>query len=158
MVALDDYTTVRLQMWDIAGQERYGTMTHVYYKEAVGAFIVFDITRRPTFDSVLKWRSDIAEKVTLPDGQSIPVVLLANKCDLKKESRIPDVEIKQFVHDQRIDAFFYTSPKEDTGLDDAIGALVTKIMESEQISPFADSTKFKVNNRAEDDVACCLFA
>ena len=95
MVALDDYTTVRLQIWDIAGQERYGSMTHVYYKEAVGAFIVFDLTRRPTFESVARWRQDIAEKVTLPEGQAIPVVLLANKSDRKGESEISKPVISQ---------------------------------------------------------------
>ena len=58
-------------------------MTRVYYKEAVGAFLVFDITRMSTFDAVQKWKADIDEKVTLPDGSKIPVVLLANKVRLK---------------------------------------------------------------------------
>ena len=54
-------------------------MTRVYYKEAVGAFVVFDITRMSTFDAVQKWKADIDEKVVFPGGQNIPVVLLANK-------------------------------------------------------------------------------
>ena len=45
----------------------------------MGALLVFDITRMSTFDAVQKWKSDIDEKVTFPGGQSIPVVLLANK-------------------------------------------------------------------------------
>lgn len=61
------------------GQERYGNMTRVYYKEAVGAFIVFDVTRKNTFDSVMNWKSDLDYKVQLPDGSPIPCVLLANK-------------------------------------------------------------------------------
>lgn len=72
-------TVVRLQLWDIAGQERFGNMTRVYYKEAVGALVVFDVTRISTFDGVSKWKADIDEKVRLPDGSKIPVVLLANK-------------------------------------------------------------------------------
>lgn len=70
---------VRLQLWDIAGQERFGNMTRVYYKEAVGALVVFDVTRVSTFDGVSKWKQDLDEKVRLPDGSAIPVVLLANK-------------------------------------------------------------------------------
>ena len=91
---------VRLQLWDIAGQERFGNMTRVYYREAVGAFVVFDVTRVATFEAVQKWKNDIDSKVrtcvhsfflgltawlqvTLPpDDRPIPVVLLANKCDL----------------------------------------------------------------------------
>eukprot|EP01125_Pyxidicula_operculata_P005591 TRINITY_DN1963_c0_g1_i2.p1 TRINITY_DN1963_c0_g1~~TRINITY_DN1963_c0_g1_i2.p1 ORF type:complete len:141 (-),score=16.97 TRINITY_DN1963_c0_g1_i2:464-886(-) len=77
---LNNRTTVRLQLWDIAGQERFGNMTRVYYKEAVGAFVVFDVTRISTFDAVKKWKNDIDAKVTLPGtNDPIPVVLLANK-------------------------------------------------------------------------------
>lgn len=121
----DQSTIIRLQLWDIAGQERwvrrlsrqlwidfidffihrFGNMTRVYYKEAVGAFIVwvlidlkpfehkfneilcfsFDVTRSATFDAVLKWKQDLDSKVSLPDGSQIPCILLANKvkrCDL----------------------------------------------------------------------------
>lgn len=54
-------------------------MTRVYYKEAVGAFVVFDVTRAQTFDAVTKWKTDLDTKVTLADGSPIPAVLLANK-------------------------------------------------------------------------------
>jgi Ras-related protein Rab-32 len=57
-------------------------MTRVYYKEAVGAFVVFDISRQETFEEVKKWKADIDSKVFLSKGKNIPVVLLANKVDL----------------------------------------------------------------------------
>lgn len=66
-------------VWYHAGQERFGNMTRVYYKEAVGAFVVFDVTRAQTFDAVTKWKTDLDTKVTLADGSPIPTVLLANK-------------------------------------------------------------------------------
>eukprot|EP00128_Syssomonas_multiformis_P012652 Colp12_sorted_trinity150504_noHs@10139 len=75
----DSESVVRLQLWDIAGQERFGNMTRVYYKEAVGAFIVYDVTRNNTFEAVQKWKADIDAKVTLPDGSPVPVILLGNK-------------------------------------------------------------------------------
>ena len=61
------------------GQERFGNMTRIYYKDAVGAFIVFDITRQQTFEAVTKWKQDLDQKLHLADGSFIPCVLLANK-------------------------------------------------------------------------------
>ncbi|KAF3837340.1 hypothetical protein F7725_004804 [Dissostichus mawsoni] len=58
----DQGTVLRLQLWDIAGQERYGNMTRVYYREAVGALVVFDMTRLSTFQAVLKWKGDLDSK------------------------------------------------------------------------------------------------
>ena len=54
-------------------------MTRVYYKDAVGCLIVFDVTRASTFEAVIRWKQDLDSKVTLPDGSRIPAVLLANK-------------------------------------------------------------------------------
>ena len=59
-------------------------MTRVYYKEAVGAFVVFDVTRSQTFDAVSKWKTDLDTKVTLPDGSPIPAVMLANKVKVSR--------------------------------------------------------------------------
>ncbi len=64
---------------DTAGQERFGSMGPVYYREAVGCIIVFDVTRASTFNAVSKWKADLDEKVQLPDGNRIPCILLANK-------------------------------------------------------------------------------
>lgn len=60
-------------------------MTRVYYKEAVGAFIVFDVTRSATFDAVIKWKQDLDSKVQLPNGSPIPCILLANKVKVNFE-------------------------------------------------------------------------
>jgi signal recognition particle receptor subunit beta len=52
----------------------------VYYKEAVGAFVVFDVTRLTTLEAAAKWKNDLDSKVTVGvEELPIPVVLLANK-------------------------------------------------------------------------------
>ena len=68
----------------LSGQERFGNMTRVYYKEAVGCFIVFDVTRQSTFEAVAKWKHDLDTKVQLADSKPIPCLLLANKVNLIK--------------------------------------------------------------------------
>jgi hypothetical protein len=62
-----------------AGQERFTWMTRVYYKDAHGCVIMFDITNRNSFINILKWKRDVDSKCSLPDGRPIPCMLLANK-------------------------------------------------------------------------------
>ncbi|MEE6475053.1 hypothetical protein FKM82_010599 [Ascaphus truei] len=108
----DNKTLVRLQLWDIAGQERFGNMTRVYYKEAVAAFVVFDVTRGSTFEAIAKWKTDLDSKVFLPNGGPIPAVLLANKCDQKKENNIQSPShMDHFCKENGFAGWFETSAK-----------------------------------------------
>lgn len=130
----DQNTVVRLQLWDIAGQERFGNMTRVYYREAVGAFVVFDVTRVATFEAVQKWKADIDSKVTLPpDDRPIPVVLLANKCDLNPKDGLGrnKEEMDKFCAEHGFAGWFETSAKDNLGIDKGAKFLVQKILESD---------------------------
>ena len=50
----------------------------VYYREAVGAFVVFNVTNRTSFEATQMWRQDLNHHVHLPNGEPIPAVLLAD--------------------------------------------------------------------------------
>lgn len=95
----------------LSGQERFGNMTRVYYKEAVGAFVVFDVTRGSTFEAVSKWKHDLDSKVLLPNGNPIPAVLLANKCDQKKDGSQNPSQMDQFCREGGFVGWFETSAK-----------------------------------------------
>lgn len=86
-------------------------MTRVYYKEAVGAFVVFDVTRGSTFEAVSKWKHDLDSKVKLANGNPIPSVLLANKCDQKKESSNNTTLMDNFCKETGFLGWFETSAK-----------------------------------------------
>ncbi|XP_021932072.1 ras-related protein Rab-44 isoform X2 [Zootermopsis nevadensis] len=138
----DANTIIRLQLWDIAGQERFGNMTRVYYKEAVGAFVVFDVTRAATFDAVVKWKQDLDAKVQLPDGTSIPCVLLANKCDQQKEGIVNSPsKMDEYCKDWGFTAWFETSAKENINIEDAARSLVTRILQNEMLTNHNESSK-----------------
>ncbi|KAM4565344.1 ras-related protein Rab-38 [Fundulus diaphanus] len=128
----DHKTVVRLQLWDIAGQERYGNMTRVYYREAVGALVVFDMTRLSTFQAVLKWKRDLDSKVTLSNGRPVPAVLLANKCDQRQHGLCPKLpKLENFSQGQGFVGWFETSAKDDTNIDSAVTCLLKAIMSAE---------------------------
>jgi len=125
----DNKTSIRLQLWDIAGQERFGHMTRVYYKEAVGAMIVFDVTREKTFQAVTKWKADIDDNLEV-DGTSIPVVLLANKIDLAEEP-LDKEKMERFCKENKFIGWFETSAKDNINIDSAGNYLVDHILKND---------------------------
>ncbi|XP_069495617.1 ras-related protein Rab-38 [Ambystoma mexicanum] len=125
-------TVIRLQLWDIAGQERFGNMTRVYYREAVGAFIVFDVTRPATFEAVAKWKEDLDAKLTLSNGKPVSTVLLANKCDQRKDMLVNNgIKLDQFCKENGFAGWFETSAKENINIDEASRCLVKHIIANE---------------------------
>ena len=73
-----DNKKIKVQIWDTAGQERYKSITSTYYKGAKGAFIVYDITRKSTFDNIDKWIGDLKNN----GDENMIVYLVGNKSDL----------------------------------------------------------------------------
>eukprot|EP01106_Pelomyxa_sp_JSP_P000005 TRINITY_DN1000_c0_g2_i1.p1 TRINITY_DN1000_c0_g2~~TRINITY_DN1000_c0_g2_i1.p1 ORF type:complete len:149 (+),score=32.71 TRINITY_DN1000_c0_g2_i1:85-531(+) len=117
-----------MQLWDIAGQERFGNMTRVYYKEAAAAFIVFDVTRESTFTTVANWKADIDAKVTkAPDNTPIPVVLIANKCDSETWSKsycVTSEQLDAYSKEHGFVGWRPTSAKVGRGIDEAVQLLL----------------------------------
>uniref|UniRef100_A0A8C5NQT9 RAB32, member RAS oncogene family n=7 Tax=Aves TaxID=8782 RepID=A0A8C5NQT9_JUNHY len=156
----DSKTLVRLQLWDIAGQERFGNMTRVYYKEAVGAFVVFDVTRGSTFEAVSKWKHDLDSKVLLPNGSPIPAVLLANKCDQKKDGSQNPSQMDQFCREGGFVGWFETSAKDNINIDEAARFLVENILANYKTFPNEENDVGKPKLdldplKAESKSQCC---
>lgn len=124
----DNNDVVTVQLWDIAGHERFGTMTRVYYKYAIAAVIVYDIQRVSTFEAVLKWKEDVDSKVKLPNGEKIPCLLLANKCDLPG-SVVNEDELNNFCQAHGFIGWYATSALANEGIDKAMKFLADRIVE-----------------------------
>jgi len=100
-------------LWDIAGQERYSNMTRVYYRDAVGAFVVFDCTRPRTLNASLLWKADLDQKVHMWDGSPIPVILIMTKCDKPKDPGIPSAEeLRSFAATHGFADFYETTSRQ----------------------------------------------
>ena len=77
---LSSSTLFLIERFDsILGQERFTSMTRVYYKGAAACVIMFDLTSQQTFNSTIKWKRDLDKKCTLPNGKTIPCILVGNK-------------------------------------------------------------------------------
>ncbi|XP_047466798.1 ras-related protein Rab-32 [Mugil cephalus] len=159
-VEWDAKTVVRLQLWDIAGQETYKSLSRVYYKCAMGAVVVFDITESSSLEGALEWKRDLDSKVCLNSGRPIPAILLANKCDLKERDKDLVSSLDSFCKDNNFLAWFETSAKDNINIDEA-GAFLVKQMMLCDTSPSDEEDhrdRIKVSHtpeQSESQSACC---
>lgn len=86
-------------------------MSRVYYKSAMGAFVVFDVTNPSSLETAAEWKQDLDSKVCLDNGRPIPALLLANKCDLKGWDRDFLSSLDDFCEDNGFIGWFETSAK-----------------------------------------------
>ncbi|KAL8179055.1 UNVERIFIED_CONTAM: Ras- protein Rab-7L1 [Gekko kuhli] len=109
------------------GQERFTSMTRLYYREASACIIMFDVTSISTFTSCQKWKQDLDSKLKLPDGSPVPCLLLANKCDLSPWA-VTREEIDHFSKENAFTGWTETSVKENKNVNESMRVLIEKMM------------------------------
>ncbi|EEF49176.1 ras-related protein RABA4d [Ricinus communis] len=117
-----DHKTVKAQIWDTAGQERYRAVTSAYYRGAVGAMLVYDITKRQSFDHVAKWLEELREHA----DNNIVIMLVGNKSDLESLRAVPIEDAKEFAQKENL-FFMETSALEATNVESAFISVLTEI-------------------------------
>lgn len=88
-----DSKTIKAQIWDTAGQERYRAITSAYYRGAVGALLVYDISKHQTYENVNRWLKELRDHA----DSNIVIMLVGNKSDLRHLRAVPTEEAKQFA-------------------------------------------------------------
>jgi small GTP-binding protein len=107
-------THVKLQIWDTAGQEKFRSITRAYYRGAHGILVVFDISRRDTFNQTKMWIDSIRESQA--EANSIDVILIGNKQDLVRA--VTKDEAEDLANSYGI-RYFETSAKQNTNVEEA---------------------------------------
>lgn len=113
---------VKLVCVDTAGQEYYSKIRPSYYAGANGAFIVFDLTNRNSFESLPRWIAELNQFIP-----KCPVSLVGNKLDLVENRRINKEEAENFAHKHNIQ-YFETSAKEGEGIDQVFKFITEEIL------------------------------
>jgi Ras-related protein Rab-11A len=116
---------IKIQIWDTAGQERYRSITSAYYRGAKGAFIVYDITRKETFDNIDKWVADLKNN----GDDNISIVLIGNKSDLDEKREVSKEEGVQKSEEFKT-AFMETSALNGDNIDKAFDELIEQIYQN----------------------------
>uniref|UniRef100_A0A914PZS8 Ras-related protein Rab-25 n=1 Tax=Panagrolaimus davidi TaxID=227884 RepID=A0A914PZS8_9BILA len=122
-----DDKKIKAQIWDTAGQERYRAVTAAYYRGAIGAIVVYDITKHGTFENIETWLNEL-KKYTAAD-QNITIMVIGNKSDLRHLRAVPVEEGKNFAEIRGI-SFFETSALDSTNVEKAFTNILTEIYKS----------------------------
>lgn len=103
----DENTSLRLNIWDTAGQEKFKSITRQYYRDAHGAIIVFDLTSRKSFDEVKNWIKELKSY----GSEETVIIILGNKSDLSNERAVPEDDIRKELNEE----YFYSDVSAKTG-------------------------------------------
>ncbi|XVE48533.1 hypothetical protein DITRI_Ditri01bG0009300 [Diplodiscus trichospermus] len=114
--------TVKAQIWDTAGQERYRAITSAYYRGALGALLVYDVTKPTTFENVSRWLKELRDHA----DSNIVIMLIGNKTDLKHLRAVATEDGQSYAEKEGL-SFIETSALEATNVEKAFQTILSEI-------------------------------
>lgn len=141
--------TIKVQIWDTAGQEAFQAITRTYYKGAIGALLVYDITSKQSFEHVTKWLNEVKTN----GSKDICCILIGNKKDLEEKREVTFKEGEDLARKNGL-LFLETSAKTAENVQEAFSMTATKILEQIEktgVDPTAPSKNVKISIDDEDD-------
>jgi small GTP-binding protein len=123
---------VKVQIWDTAGQEKYKSITNAYYKGAKGAFVVYDITNKNSFDNADNWLNNLRASA----DKKCSIILIGNKSDLENKREVSIEQGEEKAKNSEI-AFMETSALSGDNIDKAFEMMINeayKICHSEMLA------------------------
>jgi len=156
-------TTVTLQIWDTAGQDRFQTLGSAFYRGADACLLVFDITSQQSFSHISAWRDEFA----IQAGEDKVYALIGNKCDMEDQRQVSAAAAVKWCDKMKTDQdlvipFFETSAKEFTNVEQAFHQIteiaLQKVRKLEDDEPEIPSLKLKPgdgNRRTGKKTTCC---
>lgn len=143
--------TIKLQIWDTAGMEKFRQITTSYYRGAQAVIICFDLSNRITYNSLSKWINDFCTNHN-PVLEKI-VIIVGNKADLIDERAVSIEEIENFVKENKY-IYFETSAKTGDNIDilfDSVGKTLHSNYKTDKNSQIKNSVQIKRTNLSEVD-------
>ena len=125
IIQIDEFSKIRLDIWDTAGQEKGGKMFKQYYKDIYGAFLMIDLTNKESFNNIEKWLKELKEN----SPRDIVYIFIGNKSDLIEERQIMYEDIKDFAQD---DLYYEVSSKSGNNISLAFESLAYNIMKKQE--------------------------
>ena len=147
-VICDGGRILKFEIWDTAGQERYRSLTKMFYKDANAAILVYDITRKDSFEELKNYW---AEQIKESTAQGIILVIAANKSDLFEHEAIEESVAREFA--QQLGAIYIaTSAKNSSGINNLFEEIAKKYTGSSTIQIKKEEEGENVAEEGKKDV------
>ena len=124
IVQLDD-EFVKLNIWDLSGQERYSSLFSVFFRDAKGCFIVYDISKKESFDNLNK-KFNLIKNIAEFENRDIAIILVGNKKDLEEERKVTTKEGEEFANKMGCH-FFETSAQNNENINEIFEKMLNEI-------------------------------
>jgi len=121
----------KVQIWDLAGQDKNIYTSKVFTKGSHGCLILYDTQDKKSFENTIKWKKSIDDNTTFIDGTPLPIVLVQNKIDLVQAEELEkdEEELKKFVEDNDFLTFTRTSCKNNQNINETMDFLLANIID-----------------------------
>ena len=134
----------RIQLWDLAGQDKNAMVTKIFAKDAHGCVVMSDATNIQTREDTLRWKSSVDEVATFLDGGKLPCLLVENKADLIDDSNAENCsELDQCGKDNGFCGSFRTSAKTGLNINEAMNYLIKNIIQRMEAMQSKEGEVFK---------------
>ena len=148
-VVCDTGKVLKFEIWDTAGQERYRSLTKMFYKDANAAVMVYDITRKESFEEL---KTYWAEQIKESSPKEIILAVAANKSDLIDQEVVDEGEARDFAKEYGA-LFTSTSAKNTSGVNNLFEEIAKKYTGATTITIKNDDDEpAQVENTKKDSV------
>lgn len=146
--------SLNFEIWDTAGQEKYHSVCHLYFRGASAALLVYDVTRKDSFCKAQQWLKDLEEE--FHPGEVV-IMLVGNKTDLGKEREVTLEEGKEFAESKGL-LFMETSAKLNHQVTEVFNAVARELLqreETKQGQTLQGDARLALNERPSRQAGCC---
>ena len=131
--------SIKLTLWDTAGQEKFKSLTRMYFQDAEAALIVYDVTFRESFENAKRWVEDLRSNANVPE---IVLAIVGNKADMVGSIDVQLQEAHEYGKQAKAEIIVETSAKDNNGINELFQDVARKLLKKHKAKQVGDTHSY----------------